>query len=78
MQVNVFITHQEGALRNSLLVPPQSPQAAIPKEYQAGWQYFATVNSGDEMFGGISARSIELDILTAGHALVDPKVVDRP
>lgn len=68
MQVNVFVTRVNGALRNSLLVLPVSPAAAIPPEMREGWTYYATTNSDDAMF---RSASIEDDIALQGYCLVE-------
>ena len=77
MQVNVFITRQQGRLGTQLLVLPINPQAAIPKEYRDGWRYYSTVNPGDRMFGDIDARAIEAELAASGYAIVTPEAPDR-
>ena len=77
MRVNVFITRTEGKLQNELLVLPLSPQAAIPQQYRSGWNYYATVDTGDRLFGDIDARAIEAELAAAGFAVVIPQVPDR-
>lgn len=77
MHVNVFVTRTDGKLRNELLVLPLTSQAAIPAQYHNGWSYYATVETGDHMFGGIDARAIEAELAASGFAVVMPKVPDR-
>ncbi|WP_299753155.1 hypothetical protein [Devosia sp.] len=54
-----------------------SPEAAIPPQYRVGWTYYATVDTGDRMFGDIDARGIEAEIASSGFALVKPEAPDR-
>lgn len=77
MNVNVFVARVDGALRNELLVLPLTPEAAIPAQYRVGWNYYATVDSGDRMFGDVDARAIEVEIATSGFAVVTPVAPDR-
>lgn len=77
MQVNVFITRSEGQRQRELLVLPMSPQSAIPLEYRSGWNYYATVDTGDRMFGDIDARAIETELANSGFAIVTPLAPDR-
>ena len=77
MNVNVFVTRVDGALQTELLVLPLSPQAAIPPQYRVGWNYYATVDTGDRMFGDIDARAIETEIAKSGFAVVKPTAPDR-
>ena len=77
MQVNVFITRQEGRLQNKLLVLPMSPQSAIPPQYQVGWVYYASVGTGDRMFGDVDAVTIEQLIADQGFAILTPATPDR-
>lgn len=74
MQVNVFITREEGQLQNKLLVLPISPQSAIPPQYRVGWVYYATVASTDAMFNGVN---VERALAAKGFAVVEPEVPDR-
>lgn len=74
MQVNVFITRENGQLQNKLLVLPITPIAAIPKEYRDGWRYYATVPSTDAMFNGVD---VERSLADKGFAVVEPEVPDR-
>jgi hypothetical protein len=75
MQVNVFITRIAGQLQRQLLVLPMSPEVTIPPEYRTGWNYYATVDTGDRMFG--DARAIETELAGSGYAVVTPQVPDR-
>jgi len=77
MQVNVFVTRQEGQLQRELLVLPLSPEAAIPPQYQEGWTYFVTVETTDRIFGDVDAEAIEAEIAASGFAVVTPQVPDR-
>lgn len=77
MNVNVFVTRVDGQLQNQLLVLPIKPEAMIPPQYRTGWNYFATVDTGDRMFGDVDARAIEAEIAATGFAVVKPKVEDR-
>ena len=77
MQVNVFVTRVDGQLQHELLVLPQSPQAAIPAKYQNDWTYFASVETGDSIFGDVDAKAIEAEIARSGFAVVTPTVPDR-
>lgn len=77
MQVNVFITRSNGQLQRELLVLPVSPQSAIPPKYRNEWNYFATVDTGDRMFGEVDARSIEAELARSGFAVVTPEAPDR-
>ncbi|MBW4653518.1 MAG: hypothetical protein KME20_10860 [Kaiparowitsia implicata GSE-PSE-MK54-09C] len=77
MQVNVFITRSEGQLQSDLLVLPMSPQSAIPPKYRTGWTYYATVDTGDRMFGDLDALAIENELAAAGFAIVTPQTPDR-
>jgi hypothetical protein len=77
MQVNVFITRENRQLQNTLLVLPISPTAAIPPEFRLGWIYFASVSTGDRMFGDTDAVSLEAQIASKGYAVVKPNVPDR-
>lgn len=77
MQVNVFITHQEGDARTKLLVLPASPQAVIPPQYRLGWVYYATTDTGDRMFGDVDAVKLEAQIAAKGYAIVKPEAPDR-
>jgi hypothetical protein len=77
MQVNVFVTRVEGQLQNNLLVLPISPQAAIPDQFRRGWNYYATVDTRDHIFGDVVAVAIEIEIANTGFAVVTPKVPDR-
>jgi hypothetical protein len=73
MQVNVFVARAKDQLHNKLLVLPLSPQAAIPAQYRKDWKYYATVDTGDRMFGDIDALAIEAEIASIGFALVKPR-----
>lgn len=77
MQVNVFVTTPSGKLQRELLVLPMSPQAAIPPEYRSGWTYYATVDTGDRMFGDIDAKTLEERIARTGFAVITPQPPDR-
>jgi hypothetical protein len=77
MQVNVFITRSKGQLQRELLVLPMSPQSAIPPEYRSGWNYYATVDTRDQMFGNVDARAIETELANSGFAVVMPQTPDR-
>lgn len=77
MQVNVFITRQDGQLQNKLLVLPITPAAAIPKEYRVGWTYYASVSTADRMFGDVDAATLEEQIAAKGFAVVVPATPDR-
>ena len=77
MQVNVFITRKAGELQRELLVLPMSPQAAIPPEYRSGWTYYATVDTGDRMFGDLGAVAIEAELAKSGFVVVTPTAPDR-
>lgn len=77
MNVNVLVTRVDGEMQTELLVLPLSPTAAIPPKYRVDWHYYATVDTGDRMFGDIDARAIELEIAANGYAVVKPVVEDR-
>lgn len=77
MQVNVFVTRTAGQLQRELLVLPMSPEAAIPPKFRSGWNYYATVDTGDGMFGDIDARTLESELASSGFALVTPHTPDR-
>jgi len=77
MQVNVFVTRVGDQLQTELLVLPMSPQAAIPPQYRTGWNYYATVDTADGMFGDIDAVLIETEIALSGFAVVKPEAPDR-
>jgi len=77
MRVNVFVARVDGQLQNQLLVLPTSDQAAIPKQFRGGWTYYATVDSGDSMFGDVDASAVEDEIAASGFAVVTPTVRDR-
>ncbi|RYD73399.1 MAG: hypothetical protein EOP84_21605 [Verrucomicrobiaceae bacterium] len=77
MQVNVFITRQDGHLLNELLVLPMSADAAIPSNYRLEWVYYATTNTSDQMFGDLDAETLEAEIAEKGFAVVKPEVLDR-
>jgi hypothetical protein len=77
MQVNVFVIQVDGAVHTELLVLPLSPEAVIPPQFQRGWKYFATVDSGDSLFRGVDARAIEIEINSTGFAVVKPMLPDR-
>lgn len=77
MQVNVFVTRSEGELQRELLVLPLSPEAAIPEQYRSGWNNYATVDTGDRMFGDVDARAIEIELASSGFAVVTPQAPDR-
>lgn len=77
MNVNVFVARVDGQTQHQLLALPQSPHAAIPAQFRTGWAYFATVDSGDRMFGDADAKFIEAEIAANGFALVTPKTEDR-
>lgn len=77
MNVNVFVTRVDGAVQTELLVLPLSPEAAIPPQYRTGWNYYATVDTGDHMFGDVDARAIEVEIALNGFAVVKPEAPDR-
>ncbi|HEV7344425.1 MAG TPA: hypothetical protein VGN60_02185 [Devosia sp.] len=77
MQVNVFVTRAEGKVQHDLLVLPLSPHSAIPPQYRNGWNYYATVDTGDRMFGDIDARAIERELASSGFAVVTPQAPDR-
>jgi len=77
MQVNVFVTRTAGQLQRELLVLPMSPEAAIPPKYRTGWNYYATVDTGDRMFGDLNAQSIERELASSGHVVVTPHAPDR-
>lgn len=77
MQVNVFVTRIEGKLQHELLVLPLSPQAAIPVQYRSGWNYYATVDTADRLFGDIDAKAIEAELEAAGFAVVVPEAPNR-
>jgi len=75
MQVNVFVIPRDS--ENKLLVLPMSPDAAIPPQFQKGWFYYASVSSGDALFGDVDATTIEDGIAASGFALVSPEVPNR-
>ena len=77
MQVNVFITREDGQLQNKLLVLPISPQAAIPPQYRVGWVYYARVDTQDQMFGDLDAVTLEAKIAAEGFAIVVPETPHR-
>jgi hypothetical protein len=77
MQVNVFVTRTDGQMQNQLLVLPLSPHAAIPQQYRQGWSYYATVDTGDHMFGDVDAVAIEKELANSGYAVVSTKAPDR-
>ena len=77
MQVNVFVARIDGQLQNQLLVLPTSDQAAIPKQFRGDWTYYATVDSGDGMFGDVDASAVDAEIAATGFAVVTPTVHDR-
>lgn len=77
MQVNVFITQVGEQPQPELLVLPTSPQAVVPPQYQVGWNYFGSVDTGHPMFGDINAAAIEIEIAKSGFAVVKP-IPDRP
>ena len=77
LQVNVFVTRTEGKMQHELLVLPLSPQSAIPPQYRDGWNYYATVDTGDRMFGDVDARAIEAELASTGYAVVTPQAPDR-
>jgi hypothetical protein len=72
MNVNVFVMHVEGALQAEMLVLPLEPSAPVPEKYRTNWQYFATVDTSDKLFGGIDARAIEVEVASSGFAVVAP------
>lgn len=76
MLVNIFVTRQDGAMQN-LMVPPLAPTAAIPAQYRTGWNYYATVDTGDRLFGNIDAVAVETELANSGFALVSPEIPDR-
>lgn len=77
MQVNVFITRERGQLQHKLLVLPIDPRVAIPPEFRLGWAYYATVSTGDRMFGDTDAVTLEAKIAAMGYAIVKPETPDR-
>ncbi|HEY0034895.1 MAG TPA: hypothetical protein VGB81_16655 [Devosia sp.] len=77
MQVNVFITHQDGDARTKLLVLPSSPNASIPPQFRLGWIYYATTNTSDAMFGDLDAMTLEEQLARQGYAIVRPETPDR-
>jgi hypothetical protein len=77
MQVNVFVMRRDGETPSELLVLPMPPEAATQEKYQIAWNYYATVDTGDRMFGEIDARAIEAEIAASGFAVVTPQVPDR-
>jgi len=72
MNVNVFVSRADGALQSEILVLPQAPNAPLPEKYRNDWHYFATVDTGDKLFGDIDARAIESELASAGYAVVRP------
>jgi hypothetical protein len=77
MQVNVFVSRQEGRSRNEYLMLPMNVKAPVLKQYRVGWQYYATTSTTDNLFGDIDALAIDAEISASGFALVDPEVPDR-
>jgi hypothetical protein len=77
MNVNVFVTRVDGQLQRDLLAVPLAPTAVIPPQYRTGWTYYATVDTGDRMFGDVDATAIEAEIAASGFAVVKPKVEDQ-
>jgi hypothetical protein len=77
MQVNVFISREAGHLHDKLLVLPMAPKAPIPKTYRVGWQYFATTDTADAMFGNVDPRAIEVELSSNGFAIVSPHAPDQ-
>lgn len=77
MQVNVFVSRQDGRLSNEYLVLPMDLKAPVPKQYRIGWQYYATTSTTDNLFGDIDALAIEAEIRASGFAVVSPEVPDR-
>jgi hypothetical protein len=75
--VNVFVTRENGDQQNKLLVLPINPKVAIPPEFRLGWIYYATVSTGDRMFGKMNANSLEEHIASRGFAIVKPETTDR-
>lgn len=67
MQVDVFVTQLNGALRNSMLVVPVSMPPSMPPRYGEGWRYFCTVHTRDAMFG---ATDVEAQLNARGFAMV--------
>jgi hypothetical protein len=77
MQVNVFVSGQDGRLGNEYLVLPMDVKAPVPKQYRADWHYYATTSTTDNLFGDIDALAIEAEIRASGFAVVHPQVPDR-
>lgn len=72
MQVNVFVTRVDEKPQPELLVLPTSPEMVLPPQYQVGWNYYGTVNTGHPMFGEINAAAIEIELAKSGFAVVRP------
>ena len=77
MQVNVFITRKQGQLQRELLVLPVSPQTSVPPKYRSGWNYYATVDTRDRMFGEGGGDTIEAALARTGFAVMTPQAPDR-
>ncbi|MGV8830424.1 MAG: hypothetical protein ACOH2N_00490 [Devosia sp.] len=72
MNVNVFVMRVDGALQAEMLLLPIVPRAPIPDKYRVDWEYFATVDTADGLFGDIDARAIEVEMASSGFAVVVP------
>jgi hypothetical protein len=70
MRVNVFTPGAKPSLQDKMLVLPDPMETAIPDAIEADWRYFATVDTGDGIFGEIAASAIEAEISSNGYALV--------
>lgn len=75
MQVNVFVTQHDGALRSSLLVVPAGALAPAAPPFGEGWRYFCTVHARDAIFG---AADVEDQLRARGFAMVRTKEPSRP
>jgi hypothetical protein len=76
MQVNVFVTHNEGDAKVKLLVLPSSANSSIPPQFRLGWTYYATINTSDRMLGDTDAVTLEAKLAMQGYAIIKPGTPD--
>lgn len=74
MRVNVFVMRRDGETPSELLVLPMPPEAATQQNYETAWNYYATVDTGNRIFGDVDGQVIEAELASSGFAVVTPRL----
>lgn len=77
MKVSVFVMRRDGETPSELLVLPLSPEVATQQAYETAWNYHATVDTGDRIFGNVDAQCLETTLARSGFAVITPIAPDK-